>query len=188
MKKAVFLDRDGTINVDTGYLSDPDGLVIIRGAKKGIKLLKKNGFMVFIITNQSGVGRGYFSLEQLASVNQRLLEELSKDGIEIDDVRFCPHHPQQKCACRKPEPGLVVDLIERYGVDAENSYFVGDKMLDVKTGKNVGCRTILISDDSGFIFEEEDDWTPPDFIAKNLHEGAKWIIKDLKNAQKQPAH
>lgn len=180
MKRAIFLDRDGTINVDTGYLSEPDSLVIIRGAKKGIRMLKKNGFMVFIITNQSGVGRGYFSLEQLEAVNQRLLQELAKDGIVIDDVRFCPHHPQQKCSCRKPEPQLVSDLIRQYEIDAENSYFVGDKLLDVKTGKNVGCKTILISDDSGFIFEEEEDWTQPDFVAKNLYEGAKWIVKDMK--------
>lgn len=178
MTKAVFLDRDGTINADTGYVSDPSELVFIRGAKKGVKLLKDKGFLVFVVTNQSGVGRGYFSLEKLKAVNDKLLSEFVKDGIDIDGIFYCPHHPNEKCRCRKPKPKMVYDIAKQNKINLEKSYFVGDKLIDVQTGKNAGCKTILI--DTGDIahLEDEKDWTQPDFIAKDLLESAKWIVKD----------
>lgn len=184
MKQAVFLDRDGTINVDTGYLGNPDELVLIRGAKEGVRLLKKNGFFVFIITNQSGVGRGYFSLEDLKLVNNKVLDEFSKDGIKIDDVYYCPHHPKDKCKCRKPNTKLVADVAKKFNINLKYSYFVGDKLIDVQTGKNAGCKAILINADNSSLIESEDDWTQPNFIAKDLREAARWIIKNNNKCKK----
>lgn len=177
MIKAVFLDRDGTINVDTGYISDPDELVFIRGAKEGVRLLKDKGFSVFVVTNQSGVGRGYFSIEKLKTVNDRLHGEFTKEGIIIDGIYFCPHHPNDKCRCRKPKPKMVLDIAEQHRIDLGRSYFIGDKLIDVQTGKNAGCRTVLIDTGTNPHIEDEDDWTQPDFIAKDLHSAAKWIVK-----------
>lgn len=185
MKKAVFLDRDGTINVDVGYLSNPSGLVFIRGAKEGISLLKDKGFLVFIVTNQSGVGRGYFSLETLKAINERLLHEFNKFGIHIDGVYYCPHHPRERCKCRKPQPKIVRDITQQFRVDLEHSYFVGDKLIDVQTGKNAGCRTVLINADTSSLIEEEDDWTMPDFVAKDLREAARWIVKNSTKSRKK---
>lgn len=180
MTKAVFLDRDGTINVDTGYISDPDDLVFIRGAKGGVRLLKDKGFLVFVVTNQSGVGRGYFSIERLKAVNDRLLSEFTKEGINIDGIYFCPHHPNENCRCRKPRPKMVLDIASQYKIKLENSYFVGDKLIDVHTGKNAGCKTILIDTGTNPHIEDEEDWTQPDFIAKDLLGASKWIVKDGK--------
>lgn len=185
MKRAVFLDRDGTINVDVGYLGDPDGLVFIRGAKEAVRLLKKKGFFVFIVTNQSGVGRGYFSLDKLKAVNEKLLHEFSKSKIHIDGIYYCPHHPKQKCKCRKPYPKIVKDIAQEFRLDLEYSYFIGDKLSDVQTGKNAGARTVLINTDNTSLIEEEDDWTPPDFIAKDLKEAVRWILKNSSKYRKK---
>lgn len=183
MKRAVFLDRDGTINIDTGYINDPDEFVFIRGAKKGIKLLKDNGFFIFVVTNQSGVGRGYFSVNDLKSVNNKLVSELCNDGISIDGIYFCPHMPGENCRCRKPKPKMVYDIAGKYKINLEKSYFVGDKLLDVHTGKNAGCETILINTETDSYIEDEENWTPPGFVAKNLYEAAKWIVKESKKSK-----
>lgn len=180
MNRAVFLDRDGTINVDVGYLSDPSELVFIKGSKEGVKLLKDNGFFVFIVTNQSGVGRKYFSLKKLEAIHERLLSEFARDGINIDGIHFCPHHPDEKCRCRKPQPKMVLDIAKKMDIDLGKSYFVGDKLIDVHTGKNAGCKTILIDAGINLHIEDEEDWIQPDFICKDLLSAAKWIIKDSR--------
>lgn len=184
MRRAVFLDRDGTINIDVGYLSDPGELVFIRGAKEGVRLLKDSGFSVFIVTNQSGVGRRYFSLKKLNAVNDRLLSEFVKGGINIDGIFFCPHHPREKCRCRKPKPKMVNDIARQHDINLEKSYFVGDKLIDVQTGKNAGCKTVLINSGTNPHIEDEEDWTQPDFIAKDLYSAAKWVIKNQKSKVK----
>lgn len=186
MNKAVFLDRDGTINVDIGYLGDPDDLIIIRRAGKGIKLLKDKGFFVFIVTNQSGIARKYFSRKDLKAVNDKILSELGKDRVKIDGIACCPHHPRQKCRCRKPSPKMVKDLARKHNISLERSFFVGDKLIDVQTGKNAGCRTVLIDTEMTALIENEEDWAQPDFVARDLLEAARWIIKKkLKGAVKR---
>ena len=180
MGRAVFLDRDGTINIDPGYLNNPDELIIIPGAKEGIKNLQDKGFLIFIITNQSGVGRGYFSLQQLEATHNKLLEEFSKDGIKVNSIRFCPHHPDENCDCRKPNTKLVRELIEEYRINTSKSYFVGDKLLDVRTGKNVGCRTVLIDPQSDSAVEKNNEIIP-DYCAKDLYGASQWIIDDMNS-------
>jgi len=176
MEKALFLDRDGTINVDVGYLGEPEGLIFILGAKEAVRIAKAKGFLVFIVSNQSGVGRGYFSMQQLENVNEKFLHEFRNAGVYIDGVRYCPHHPNAKCACRKPKPKMVTDLAREFNVALEDSYFIGDKLIDIQTGKNAGCRTILINADNLSI-ENENEWSSPDYIADDLREAVDWIVK-----------
>jgi histidinol-phosphate phosphatase family protein len=179
MNKAVFLDRDGTINVDTGYICNPDDLVFIRGSKKAVKLLKENEYLVYVMTNQSGVGRGYFSIEKMHAVNDRLAAEFEKEGIVIDGIFACPHRPDEECKCRKPKPDVVFETAEKNNVDLRKSFFVGDKDIDIETGKNAGCRTVLIVGDADII-EKKEKWPKPDYVSKNLLEAVKWIIKSQK--------
>ena len=173
-KPAVFLDRDGTINFDPGYLSSPADLKIFPAAIRGLKLLSEQGFPLFIVTNQSGLARGYFSENDLQDIHNRLLGELSRAGVKIEEIAVCPHHPDAGCDCRKPSPLLVRRLAARYELDLSRSFFVGDKMADVLTGINAGCRTVLIaSPDHRREAEGEDK---PDYVAEDLEDAARWII------------
>lgn len=175
MNRAVFLDRDGTINKDVGYLNNPNELVFIRGAKTGVRILKKKGFLVFVVTNQSGVARGYITLDALSRINGKLYNEFRKEGISIDGIYYCPHHPEDNCDCRKPRPKMVKDIAREYKIDLKNSFFIGDKPSDIKTGKNAGCKTVLTSKDTA-VLREDSEWTAPDFIAKDLLSAARWVI------------
>ena len=166
-RRAVFLDRDGTINKDPGYIHSPKLIRIYPAARRGLKLLADNNFLLFVVTNQSGLGRGYFTPEELAAVHLKLEAELRRDGITLDEIVYCPHHPDDGCVCRKPSPYLVRELAGRYGVDCHSSFFVGDKLTDVLTGYNSGCRTVLLA-----LPEEVEelrrmkDWREPDYIAE----------------------
>ncbi|MEA2034136.1 MAG: HAD family hydrolase [Euryarchaeota archaeon] len=173
-KAAVFLDRDGTINFDSGYVSSPADLKIFPAALRGLKLLSEKGFSLFIVTNQSGLARGYFSENDLDDIHRRLLGDLKREGITIDEIAVCPHHPDEGCNCRKPSPLLVRRLANRHGLDLRRSFFVGDKLTDIRTGINAGCRTVLITPpDSRQQAEGEEK---PDYVAADLEEAARWII------------
>jgi len=174
--KAVFLDRDGTINIDVGYLSDPGDFVFIRGAREAVETLKKKGFKIFVITNQSGVGRGYFSKEDLEAVNKKMSEEFEKGGVKLDGIYSCVHRSDEQCDCRKPNPSVVLKLAKKHKIDLKNSYFIGDKLTDVKTGFNAGCKTVLVSTGENVSIEEEEDWIQPDFLAEDLQEAVEWIV------------
>jgi histidinol-phosphate phosphatase family protein len=179
MQKAVFLDRDGTINIDTGYIKDPKDLVFIRGSKKAVKILKEKGFLVYIITNQSGVGRGYFSIEDVQVVNKKLIEKFEKYGVFIDGIFSCPHRPDEGCNCRKPNPDVVNDIAKKNNISLAKSYFVGDKLTDVETGQNAGCKTILIEGESAVAAKAEKG-KDPDYFAKNLLKAVEWIVKETE--------
>lgn len=180
--RAVFLDRDGTLNEDLGYVGRKEDFVFIRGAKQAVKKLKDNGFLVFIVSNQSGVGRGYFTSAAVEEVHRKLREELLKDGVAVDAIYYCPHAPAAKCECRKPSPRMVEAAASSFDVDLERSYFVGDKMSDVQTGIAAGCKTVLIlppsKTDLPLLEEEEDGEVEPDLIARDLREASDWILED----------
>ena len=125
---AVFLDRDGTINEDTGYIDSPERLVLINRAVSAIKELNSKGFKVVVISNQSGVGRGYFSKEIADSINKKLEDTLKQEDAHLDGIYYCPHHPDDNCECRKPKTGLLEKAGEELGIDIEKSYVVGDKI------------------------------------------------------------
>jgi len=145
--KAVFLDRDGVINVDKGYIYKIDDFEFKEDIFELLKFLQKKGFSLFIITNQSGIGRGYYTLKDFERLNNYMIEELKKKNINIKEVAFCPHHPNDNCECRKPKPGMILKLIEKYKIDIETSILIGDKMSDIQAGQNAGIkRNYLVKD------------------------------------------
>lgn len=135
MKKAVFLDRDGVINVDKGYVSKIEDFVWCDGVFEALLELIKLGYDLFIVTNQSGIGRGYYTLDDFERLNSYMLNELYKKGIEIKKVYFCPHAPEQNCSCRKPSPQMILRAAGEFAVDLKNSVLVGDKPSDIEAGK-----------------------------------------------------
>ena len=176
-RPAVFLDRDGTINDDTGYIDSPGRLVLIGGASSAIKKLNLKGFRAVVITNQSGVGRGYFSKEASDAVNKRLEEILKKQGAHLDAIYYCPHHPDDNCECRKPGTGLLEKAKRDFNIDFKKSYVVGDKASDVEIAKNIGCKGILVLTGMGKD-EKKKLKSVPSYIADDLKDAVEWIIKD----------
>lgn len=176
-RPAVFLDRDGTINEDTGYIDSPERLVIIDGAASAIKRLNSKGLRVVVITNQSGVGRGYFSREAADAVNKRLEEILRREGAHLDAIYYCPHHPDDNCECRKPGIGLVEKAKNDLRIDFKKSYVVGDKISDVEIAHTIGGKGILVLTGAGKD-ERKKISREPSYIATDLKDAVEWIIKD----------
>lgn len=148
-KRAVFLDRDGTIMIDTGYCHEPDKVQLIHGAHEGLRLMADAGFLLAIVTNQSGLARGYFTERELCAVNSRLRQELQFHGADFDVLFYCPHHPDDGCNCRKPRPGLILQAASDYNLDLPSSFTIGDKESDVQAGHLARTRTILVSQKPG---------------------------------------
>jgi len=150
MNKAVFLDRDGTINVDYGYVYKLEDLQIIDKVPESLLRLAEAGFLLIIITNQSGVGRGFFTEEAVDYFNKSLISKLSEKGVKITDVFVCIHNPDQNCDCRKPSPKLILDAIKKYDIDPTRSFMVGDKESDVLSGKKAGLISFLLDREQDF--------------------------------------
>ncbi len=153
MSKAVFLDRDGTINIDKNYIYKMEDFEFIPGAVEALRLLQKEGYKLIIITNQSGIARGYYTEEQYETLNQWMLRELEVAGVFIDGVYYCPHHPgakvkeyRKECNCRKPGLGLFEDAIREHNIDLSLSYAVGDKLRDVAICQSTPCKGYLVGD------------------------------------------
>lgn len=146
MNKAVFLDRDGTINRDYGYVYQKDKLEFMPGVLQALKRIKKAGFLLLIVTNQSGIGRGYFSKEQYREFEAILLEQMAQQGVIIDKVYVCPHAPGEGCSCRKPLLGMFYQAAEEFDIDWENSYAIGDKERDLSICEKEKIKGILYSD------------------------------------------
>lgn len=144
MKKAVFLDRDGTINEEVNYLHECDKMKFIPGAVEALKLLKEKGYLLIVVTNQSGVGRGYFPVEDVDRVHDYMNELLRASGAEIDGFYYCPHVEEDRCSCRKPMTGLYRKAQTDFDIDMEQSYMVGDKITDILAAKELGCRVGLV--------------------------------------------
>ena len=176
MNKAVFLDRDGTINIDHGYVHEIEKFQFIPGAKDALKILQEHKFKLIIITSQSGIGRGYYKEEDYHALMKYMFEELKKQGIKIEAAYFCPHAPDAGCKCRKPQPTLINKAAEDFNIDLKESYVVGDKTADVKIGELAGCKAVLVK--TGKAGQDKAFKINPDFTAKDLNEAAKWIIKN----------
>lgn len=147
MNKAVFLDRDGTINVDTAYLYKPEDFVWIDGAKEAVKYARDMGYLAIIITNQSGVARGYFTEDDIKALHNFINDELQKINTKIDAFYYCPHHPEAiiekyklECNCRKPKSGMLLQAAKDYNIDLSSSFVFGDKERDILAGKNIGVK------------------------------------------------
>ncbi|MBA7640567.1 D-glycero-beta-D-manno-heptose-1,7-bisphosphate 7-phosphatase [subsurface metagenome] len=140
----MFIDRDGTINKDVPYCGSPEDFELLPGAAKGIKLLNRHDFKVVVITNQSGIARGYFTEEMLTRIHNKMHSELAKCRAHVDAIYHCPHHPDDNCDCRKPGPKLVFQAALDLNIALEQSYVIGDSGMDIEMGRKAGCRTILI--------------------------------------------
>ncbi len=146
--KLVILDRDGTINVDKHYLSDPEALEILPGAIEGLQSMAEDGFRFGIATNQSGIGRGYFSVDTLDKINERLLGILSANNIVIEALAYCPHTPDDQCLCRKPRPGLANKIADDMNILLGDAtvIVIGDREGDIGLANNIGAKSIFLTD------------------------------------------
>lgn len=144
MHRAVFLDRDGTINEERHYLHRPEDVVVFAGAGAALRKLQDAGFKLFVVSNQSGVGRGYFSLADVNRVNDRLLSELGRDGVTIEKIYIAPEAPDMPSRGRKPSPQFLFDARDEYGLDLGQSYLIGDKLIDLECGWNAGVKKCIL--------------------------------------------
>jgi D-glycero-D-manno-heptose 1,7-bisphosphate phosphatase len=141
---AIFLDRDGTINEERHYLHRPEDVAVFPGAGAALKRLQEAGYKLFIVSNQSGVGRGYFTLEDVERVNERLLQELGREGVRIDKIYIAPESPDVPSRGRKPSPQFLFDARDEFGVDLGASYMIGDKLIDLECGWNAGVKNCIL--------------------------------------------
>ena len=143
-QRAVFVDRDGTLNVDLRYMRDPARLELYRGVPRALRLLHQHGFQVVVVTNQSGIVRGLYTDEDVAAIHARLQERLAQHGTGVDAFYYCPHAPEDGCVCRKPNPGLFQRAASDLGLDLGSSAIIGDRLLDVQAGQRLGLLTAYV--------------------------------------------
>jgi D-glycero-D-manno-heptose 1,7-bisphosphate phosphatase len=167
---AVFIDRDGTIMQDADYCSDPKQVKIFAGVPESLKRLKSKGFKLIIITNQSGIGRGLFSVDQYRAVEGEVLRQLG-DGL-VDATYFCPDVPGQHSGCRKPAPGMIIEATRQHYIDLARSFLIGDKEIDAECGRNAGVRTIRVR--TGF--DRETTGSMADWVAEDLPAAVEIIL------------
>jgi D-glycero-D-manno-heptose 1,7-bisphosphate phosphatase len=175
MRPFVFLDRDGTLIVEKNYLADPDAVELIPGAAAALRRLRDRGFGVALVTNQSGVGRGYFPLERVHAVHQRVCELLAFEGAAIDAVYICPHTPEEACGCRKPRAGMIDRADLDHKIDREASFIIGDKESDIACGREAGLTAILVRTGYGSVVEASIG-ARADYVAATLVEAVDWIL------------
>jgi D-glycero-D-manno-heptose 1,7-bisphosphate phosphatase len=182
-RPAVFLDRDGTIAEEVGYLNHASRFRMFPFVAAAIRCLNEAGFPVVVVTNQSGVGRGYFPESLVRSVNEMMKEELAAAGARIDAVYYCPHTSADRCDCRKPRPGLLQRAALEHSLDPARSFVVGDRYGDIELARNVRARGILVRTGYG---EGELAWhsakwsIQPDFVAEDLSKAADWILRQSR--------
>lgn len=175
MIKAIFLDRDGTINEEPAdeIVDSIDKVKILPNTITGLKLLKNTDFKIFVITNQIGIGFGRLTIKKFNEINNYVLNQLKKEGINIEETFFCPHKPGDKCNCRKPKPGMIEKAEQKYNVDLLKSFVIGDRESDIILGKNAGCKTIMVKTGYGSSIN-----AVPDYIADDLLDAVKFILQN----------
>jgi len=193
LRAAVFLDRDGTINEDRGYIGDPDNIVLIEGAAEAVKELNRRDIPVIVITNQSGLARGFYTSADLLAVNNQMKTLLHAKGAHIDGLYFCPHHPEDNCECRKPETGLLLKAAHEHGIDLAQSVIIGDKVSDMELGTRANMVKVLVLTGYGPIALEElragsggaeeeagagRGLLDQDFVAHDLGDAVEWILSE----------
>ena len=171
-QKVVFLDRDGVINKEVGYLHKSEDFKFIDGVFTACKHFQAQGYKLIIVTNQSGIARGYYQKEDFHKLTQWMLMQFGNQGIDILDVFFCPHGPESTCACRKPQPGMLLDARDKYDIDMEKSWMIGDKEADVGAANTAGInQTILVK--SGHAIDEANSRAK--FILKSIQDSTQII-------------
>jgi len=145
MMKVIFVDRDDTIIINKDYLDTPDGIDLLPNAVKGLKAIMDKGYTLIMITNQSGINRGYFTLETLEAIHAKLCGILAEGGVRLENIYFCPHRPDEHCHCRKPETGMLEQACQDYDIDLEHSAMIGDSEGDIKMAKRFGIKAIQVT-------------------------------------------
>jgi D-glycero-D-manno-heptose 1,7-bisphosphate phosphatase len=180
MTKAVFLDRDGTLNKDQGYVHKTEDFELLPGVIEGLKILQDD-FIFIIISNQSGIGRGYYTEEDFFAFNNLLVETLAKEGIKIQSTYFCPHLKEEKCDCRKPNTKYIDLSVIKYNINKAESWMIGDHPSDIILGNNAGIKTVFLL--TGHGSEHTEDLKKkninPTFIAEDFLSAAKFINGNL---------
>jgi len=184
VNKAVFLDRDGTIVEDVGYMNNPRQIQFIPGSIDAIKKLNEAGYKVVVITNQAGIARGLITEDMLQTIDKTLHKWILNGGAHLDGIYYCPHHPEhgvhpykQDCECRKPHPGLIKRAHRDLDIDLSQSFMVGDKATDIQAGRRAGTKTILVESGRGE-GEKPRLKEKPDYIAKNLLQAVDWLLEN----------
>jgi histidinol-phosphate phosphatase family protein len=176
--RSVFLDRDGVLTEETGqYITDASELQLLPGAVEAVARLNRAGWRVYVITNQSGVGRGCMTECALARVHSRLVAEMADAGARIDGIYACPHHPDAGCDCRKPRPGLLLCAAAEHEIDLATAWFVGDSASDIAAGQAAGCHTLLVLTGHTTVYDPASfPAAHPETICQSLADAAEWIV------------
>jgi len=179
--KLIILDRDGVINYDSAeYIKSAEEWMPIEGSLEAIAELKNAGFLIAVATNQSGVGRGIFNEIALYEMHEKMIYLIEEQKGKIDAIRFCPHAPEDECDCRKPKPGMIIDLLETFSVLPEETLVIGDALRDIEAGCSVGCNTALVLTGKGEKTKElHEDKLQATYFFDNLKEAAEKIIANL---------
>ena len=189
-RPVIFLQRDGTINEEVNYLHRPEDLKILPGAAEAISRFNQAGFLVIVITNQAGIGRGYYTQQDMENLNEYMNQVLAEQDAHIDGFYFCPHHPEhgigeykKDCDCRKPGIGMFRQAEQDFSIEKAHSYMIGDKLIDTQAGHNYGVSSILVGTGYGKeLFETQCQGrrrtTDYEYYAENLMEAADWIFKE----------
>jgi D-glycero-D-manno-heptose 1,7-bisphosphate phosphatase len=177
MKKYIILDRDGVINFDSDYyIKNPDEWIAIPGSLAAMADLNRAGYKILVVTNQSGVARGHYTLATLEKIHEKFKNELRDAGGEVEEIYFCPHHPDEKCPCRKPQPGLFYEIQKKYQLDFSEIYFIGDNLSDVQVAKKVGCIPLFVLTGKGAKMLQENPELNSVKIFSDLAEAVKFVI------------
>lgn len=177
-RPAVFLDRDGTLIRETGYLADPDAVELLPGAARALRDLAAAGYPLVVVSNQSGIARGLFSEARVHATMARLRAQLRARGVELTAIYFCPHHPEQGCPCRKPRPGLLERAADDLGLLLERSVMIGDKRIDAVAGREAGGRGVLVRTGYGREEERAGGGAPvADRVCEDLPGAAEWLLE-----------
>ena len=189
LNKAVLLDRDGTLIKECHYLADPERVELEGRVVPALLALQQAGFLLIVITNQAGIGRGLITHAQFRAVQERLFSELRSSGITFTDAYYCPHHPTeakgeylQDCECRKPKPGMLEAAIADHDIDPQRSFMVGDKLADVQAGQRAKMRGVLVRTGYGAEHARETGEVEPDFVAGDVHDAVMNFILPAEGA------
>jgi len=191
--RVVFLDRDGTINEEVGYVNHIERFFLLPGVGQAIRLLNQHGWKTVVVTNQSGVARGYFPESLIHQVHQKMKKLLESEEAHLDGIYYCPHHPdigvppyRQKCRCRKPATGMIEEAMKEFALDLSQSYMVGDRGVDIEFAHHIGAKAILVLTGYG-----KGEWeysgahwrVKPDHVAPDLLEAVQWILLQESHRQ-----
>lgn len=196
MNKAVFIDRDGTISEEVGYVNHPSRFRLLPRSAEAVRLLNENGWLAILVTNQAGVARGYFAEEMIQQVHERLKAELKNEGARLDAIYYCAHHPsvgeppyRSDCDCRKPKPGLIIRAVSEFDIDPAQSWMVGDRFGDVQLARNAGVNSafVLTGYGRGEWEHQRGSWTvEPDLVAEDLLQAVQRIIAGKEKTDGEP--